>query len=257
MSLKLFVYENSSISFNDGEKLMVNATEMAKSFGKRPSEWLRLPSTDAFLTAYEAMGKSHRSTLIRTENGVATWFHEDVAIEFARWLSPSFAIWCNDRIKELLKHGLTATPAKIEEMLANPDTMIATLTALKAERAEVEQTRERLTLANTTIQLQAPKVEYCDTVLLSQTLIKTDLIAMQIGVSAPKLNKMLIAAKIQFKRGPVYYLYSEYRDLGLSDYKTHTYTDTAGRQCTTQHMYWTEKGRKFLMERFASKSIAA
>lgn len=28
--------------------------------------------------------------------------HEDVAIEFARWLSPLFSIWCNDRIKELI-----------------------------------------------------------------------------------------------------------------------------------------------------------
>ena len=31
--------------------------------------------------------------------------HEDVAMEFARWLSPEFAIWCNDRIKELLLTG--------------------------------------------------------------------------------------------------------------------------------------------------------
>lgn len=31
--------------------------------------------------------------------------HEDVALEFARWLSPMFAIWCNDRIKELLTEG--------------------------------------------------------------------------------------------------------------------------------------------------------
>lgn len=32
--------------------------------------------------------------------------HEDVALEFARWLSPQFAIWCNDRIKELFKEGV-------------------------------------------------------------------------------------------------------------------------------------------------------
>jgi hypothetical protein len=31
-----------------------------------------------------------------------TWMHEDVAMEFALWLSPEFAIWCNDRIKEIL-----------------------------------------------------------------------------------------------------------------------------------------------------------
>lgn len=35
--------------------------------------------------------------------------HEDVALEFARWLSPAFAIWCNDRIKELLMKGTVST----------------------------------------------------------------------------------------------------------------------------------------------------
>lgn len=38
--------------------------------------------------------------------------HEDVALEFARWLSPKFAIWCSDRIKELLTS--TQQPVKAE-----------------------------------------------------------------------------------------------------------------------------------------------
>lgn len=46
------------------------------------------------------------SALIQTVRGgngeQGTWMHEDAALEFARWLSPKFAIWCNRRIKELL-----------------------------------------------------------------------------------------------------------------------------------------------------------
>lgn len=38
--------------------------------------------------------------------------HEDVALEFARWLSPAFAIWCNDRIKELLLTGKASIPSR-------------------------------------------------------------------------------------------------------------------------------------------------
>src|SRR5690606_29415618 len=52
--------------------------------------------------------KSDITNLIVTNRGnhsdgreQGTWLHEDIAIEFARWLSPSFAIWCNDRIKDL------------------------------------------------------------------------------------------------------------------------------------------------------------
>lgn len=90
---------------------MVNATEMAKPFGKRPVKWLELPSTKEFLFALTEVRKSD-SGLVQTDkggvNGGCTWMHEDVALEFARWLSPAFAIWCNDRIKELLKNGTTA-----------------------------------------------------------------------------------------------------------------------------------------------------
>ncbi len=57
-----------------------------------------LPSTEPFITELKAVRKSHRSVLIQTENGVGTWMHEDAALEFARWHSPAFAIWCNDSV---------------------------------------------------------------------------------------------------------------------------------------------------------------
>ena len=41
------------------------------------------------------------------KNGGGTWFHEDVALVSAQWLSPDFYLWCNDRIKELIKNGVS------------------------------------------------------------------------------------------------------------------------------------------------------
>ena len=67
--------------------------------------------------------------------------HEDVALEFARWLSPAFSIWCNDRIKELLTVGMTATPQTLEDMVNNPDLIISLATQLKKEREEKENLR--------------------------------------------------------------------------------------------------------------------
>jgi hypothetical protein len=91
---------------------------MAKSFGdaKQPKYWLRLPSTKNFLNELSKVRNSHLeesakgrnlplADLVQIKRGgtnPGTWFHEDVALEFARWLSPAFAIWCNDRIKEIL-----------------------------------------------------------------------------------------------------------------------------------------------------------
>lgn len=81
---------------------MVNATEMAKPFGKRPTDWLRLPSTQTFVTQLSEVRKSHITDLVKTARGrfsdgeaQGTWLHEDVALEFARWLSSAFAIWYN------------------------------------------------------------------------------------------------------------------------------------------------------------------
>ena len=107
-ALSVFAYQGNNITFRQGDTMMVNATEMAKPFGKRPAKWLELPSTQEFLTTLQNIRKS--DILIRTERGVngCTWLHEDVALEFARWISPAFSIWCNDRIKELLLSGRAA-----------------------------------------------------------------------------------------------------------------------------------------------------
>lgn len=110
MGTTLFNYNNTAITFSDqqGQNVMVNATQMAKAFGKRPIDFLRLPSTKEFINELTDVRKSHFDDLVRTNKGgdvklQGTWMHEDVALEFARWLSPKFAIWCNDRIKELNK----------------------------------------------------------------------------------------------------------------------------------------------------------
>ena len=104
---QIFQYNGSPISFQSGDSVMVNATQMAKPFGKRPAKWLELPSTKEFLKTLSTIRKSDSEFVVTinggtTEKGKGTWMHEDVALEFARWLSPAFAIWCNDRIKEIL-----------------------------------------------------------------------------------------------------------------------------------------------------------
>jgi hypothetical protein len=87
---------------------MANATEIGKIYGKVPTEWLRLPSTISFLNTLIAMGKSLSvDSLIVTKSGGTggggtTWMHRTVLLEYSRWLEPRFAIWCNDKIMELM-----------------------------------------------------------------------------------------------------------------------------------------------------------
>lgn len=117
-----YAYKGNRIEFRLNGSLMVNASEMAKPFNKKCADWLRLPSAISYITTLIEVRskcdnltlaenqpnntyKSYYGGLVVTQRGgvnPGTWMHEDVALEFARWLSPEFAIWCNDRIKEIL-----------------------------------------------------------------------------------------------------------------------------------------------------------
>jgi hypothetical protein len=89
-TIKIFNYNDAPVTFKLGDTTMVNATEMAKPFGKRPAKWLELPSTKEFLSTLITIRKSDSEKYVltinggTTENGKGTWFHEDVALEFAR-----------------------------------------------------------------------------------------------------------------------------------------------------------------------------
>lgn len=112
---QIFQYNGTPITFQIGGTLMVNATQMAKPFGKQPIFWLNNQSTKEFLAQLSELRNLSSADLVRVTKGgndkklQGTWMHEDVALEFARWLSPAFAIWCNDRIKELLMNGTVST----------------------------------------------------------------------------------------------------------------------------------------------------
>jgi hypothetical protein len=123
MNNNTFQYNGTDITFLSGNgDVMANATQMSKCFNKQPSDWLRLKSTEKFLSELEGGRGIPRCHLIRVINdGInnGTWMHEDVALEFARWLAPAFSIWCNDKIKEIIKNGFsTIKPLSELEILA-------------------------------------------------------------------------------------------------------------------------------------------
>lgn len=139
-------YNGTEITFQHGANVMVNATEMSKSFGKHAKHWLGNQSTKEFLEELTKVRNLTLTDLVEVRYGgdnPGTWMHEDVAMEFARWLSPKFAIWCNDRIKELLTQGVTtindddATIEKAMDILHK---------RLEQSRAEVQRLQMQNTL---------------------------------------------------------------------------------------------------------------
>ena len=88
---QIFQYNGSPITFQKGDSVMVNATEMAKPFGKLVGDWLRLKATTEFTEALSADMHIPISALIQVVKGgnneQGTWLHEDVALEFLSTLS--------------------------------------------------------------------------------------------------------------------------------------------------------------------------
>ncbi len=117
-------------------------------------------------------------------------------------------------------------------------------------RIAAERERENLRIANDLqareLKEAAPKVEYCNEVLKSESLITTTVIAKELGMSAPSLNRLLHSCGIIYKSGKTWVLYHRYQNKEYTDTRTHSFVDNHGVQRTEIHTYWTEKGRMFI-----------
>jgi hypothetical protein len=120
--IKKFEYEGNEITFLSGENVMVNANEMANYFDVKPNFWLKTDNAQRIIAKYSVLKNINTADLVIVKQGgdpnkQGTWLHEDIALVFAQWLSPEFYFWCNDRIKELLKYGITAAEEKTREIV--------------------------------------------------------------------------------------------------------------------------------------------
>lgn len=274
MDIKTYQYQGFSVAFlpGDGKGVMVNATQMASPFGKKISHFLRdelrrnmvmvlcernsLKYNDAQIrmslfasTKIENWADIYPESIKVVKGGSVldttqgTWVHEDIAMELARWLNPSFAVWCNDRIKELLQHGFTGTDQFLENLLNNPDETIKALTrvseALISERRKNEVLAEQLSV-------QRPKVDYAETVLSSSSHILSTIIAKELGIGPIILHKKLQDLGIIRRVGGTWVLTYQYQNRGLTSTNTFSYKTASGDTKTAISLVWTEIGRMFI-----------
>lgn len=255
----VYDYKGSKISFANGKNVMVNATEMAKSFGKTTKDWLRTNASSEFINSLSAVRQICPSQLVVVKKGNSnefeqgTWMHEDVALEFARWLSPAFAIWCNDRIKELLKYGMTATQPTLDEMVNNPDLVIRMATQLKQEREEkarIEAENKRI------IEETAPAVTFTQAVSGSASSCLIGELATLIDqngypMGEKRLFKWLRENGYLGTKGERYNIPNQrYIEQGLFELKKGTRSGNNGVMYTTITPKVTGKGQIYFVNKF-------
>ena len=247
-----FNYKGSQISFNNGEKVMVNATQLARPFNKEPKFWLMNQSTTDYLTELSKVRNLTLADLVQVTKGgnnPGTWMHEDVALEFARWLSPAFAIWCNDRIKELLKTGVATVSNDDEAIAYAMQVLNRRLEAAKAEKERLEQQNQ---LQSEQLRLSAPKVKCYNDYIASDGTFTATQIAKEYGWGAETLNKKLKEMGIQYKQNGQWLLTAKYDGKGYTKSVPRTYTKLDGTTGTQMQTVWTSKGREFIHSLFAN-----
>ena len=151
------------------------------------------------------------------------------AKKFKRWIT-------KEVIPSIRKHGGYLTPAKIEEVLSNPDTIIKLATELKKLRTENQMQAQQIAEFK-------PIKEYVDLILQSDGTVTTTQIAADYGLSAKKLNKILNEEKIQHRVNDQWILYSNMMNKGYTKSETIDIERSDGRIETKMYTRWTQKGR--------------
>lgn len=101
-TVQVFSYKGNDVHFGASKSdILINATEMARCFGKLPKDFLKTAPTKAFMGALQARYSLKNNEIIRTSNQ-NTWMHRTLALKFAAWLNPDFELWVYETIERLI-----------------------------------------------------------------------------------------------------------------------------------------------------------
>jgi hypothetical protein len=109
MTTQILKYNDQEVEFEFNDtNVMVNATQMAKIFGKEVARFMENDSTKNFISACL---KTRNSSFLNIEKEAdvyvskqksGTFMHRILALKFAAWLDPDFEVWVYATIDCLL-----------------------------------------------------------------------------------------------------------------------------------------------------------
>ena len=189
-------------------------------------------------------GNQNKETIIINESGLYSLALSSKlpdAKKFKRWVT-------SEVLPTIRKHGAYMTPAKIEEVLTDPDTIIQLATQLKQER-------EGRLIAEQRVNELTPKADYCDKVLADKSLVTITQIAKDYGMSGRALNATLHDLGVIYKQGETWFLYAKYQKTGWTHSETIMVNKKDGTQKAVLNTKWTQKGRLGLYELLKTHGI--
>lgn len=249
----VLLYNGVNITFELKEKdVMVNLTEMAKAFGKKPVDFLRLPSTNQLISAIVRKSHISENQVVIQRHGApqfggGTWGNRLIALSFAQWLSVDFHLLCLEKIEELLTHGV-ATASNDDEAILHAINILQKRLDEKSKKLEIAE--NAILKKDIEIEKMSPKAKYTDEVLMSETTYTMTQVAKEFGMGASAFSDFLFKKKVIYRQSGMWMMFAKYDDKGYSAVRTKKIENGNGSVITSSYLVWTEKGRMFLHNKF-------
>lgn len=252
------------ITFKTGYgKTFINATEMARSFGKSPAEWLRLAATSEFRQSLVSSGKSDsfddQIITMRGSNG-ATWIEERLALEYARWLSSEFSEWCNAKVHELITQGYATIESPEEDMMADepdnqekgtassfpvPKTYAEALKLAAIQQEQIEELKEEA-------EENKYKVDFYEQFIENRDWFKSSTLADELQITTRALHQFLYEEKICKYENKQWVVHGYHSSLQCE--VLYYWTNKKGKSYPYSKVKrWTPAGREYILELWRSK----
>ena len=199
---------------------------------------VRARLSDGVISTYpilDRLGREQEASFVN-EDGLY-----DVILDSRKPEAKQFRKWITSEVLPSIRKSGGYMVARENE---TPEQLMAR--ALQVANETLQRREQQIALQDQQLRIQAPKVEYHDKVLSSQSTYNTTQIAKEFGWGAVTLNKKLQDLGIQYKQHGQWLLYAKYQGKGYTKTVTHSFTNSNGETNTEQRTVWTEAGRKFI-----------
>lgn len=241
---------DSSIFMIDEDKNMVNLTKIAKACGKEMKDWLRLPSTIAYLEALKIkVGKSHFETqrgieVVKGGNNSGTWADRQTAIKFAMWISPAFEVWCMETLDTLFQKGSVSLNNNQPQV---PQNFSEALKLAYEQSVEIEKQKD-------IIETKDAQINALDSAFIKSGEMAIGEFAKLVSstgyiIGRNRMFEKLTEHKYLFKQGRSYHITQRYVESGLFRMSKEDYTTNDGVTHYRNAITITEKGQTHILKR--------
>jgi len=242
------IYHNNSFKAKIlNGRLVFNVTDMGKAHDKVPSVWFNLAGTRKLMEDLVREGKAPNKECLYMSTkgrGGETWIDSSLLIDYGRWISDDFGMWCDEILMKLFTEG----SVRIEDI--SPDRMKRKRLNYEPQPylppATSDEAFQRCEEQHYIIEELRPKAEYYDKQVESREWFSNSFIANELNISIRSLNLFLEDEGVQVRKKWKWELSGKYRGIPLK--VEVPYDNPDAKNPYNMRSVWTPYGRDYVLE---------